>query len=76
MMYFCHQYPLVHTVQKQAFNAKKCAPGKSVETRSMFKFSLKKRMPFWHQLRKMMQIYPGTDDLWQAENWSKLVSSL
>ena len=24
----------------------------------------------------MVWIYPGTDDLWQAENWHKLVSSL
>jgi len=46
----------------------------------MFKFfqffSLKKGMVFWHQLRKMVRIYPQTDDLWQAENWPKLVSSL
>ena len=33
-------------------------------------------MLFWYQLRKMAPIYSGTDDLWRAENWPKLVSSL
>ena len=46
MMYFRHQYPPVHIAQKRAFNAKKCAPEKSVETKSIIKiiFSEKKNV--------------------------------
>ena len=35
-----------------------------------------KRMLFWCLLRKMAPIYPGTDELWQAENYTKLISPL
>ena len=36
---------------------------------------MKKRMLFWHQLRKMAAIHPGTDDLWRDER-PKLLFSL
>ena len=35
-----------------------------------------KRMLFSYLLKKMALIYPETDELWRAENWPKLVSSL
>ena len=35
-----------------------------------------KRMLFSYLLKKMAPIYPETDELWRAENWPKLVSSL
>ena len=35
-----------------------------------------KIMLFSHLLKKMAPIYPETDELWRAENWPKLVSSL
>ena len=38
--------------------------------------SEKKKMLFSYLLKKMARIYPETDELWRAENWPKLVSSL
>lgn len=35
-----------------------------------------KRMLFWCLLRKIAPIYPDTDELWRAEDWPKVVSSL
>ena len=78
MTYFHSRYPPVHIVRKKASKVKKCAPRKLVLARSMFIISNKseKRMLFWCLLRKMASIYPWTDELWRAENWPKLVSSL
>ena len=33
-------------------------------------------MLFWCLLRKIAPIYPETDELWRAEDWPKVVSSL
>ena len=78
MTYFHARYSPVHIVRKHASNAKKLAPRKIVLVASMFKFPLKetKECCFWCLLRKMAPIYPGTDELWRAKNWPKLVSSI